>query len=248
MVTFAMGNNERYPGLDEQGSIIPGDASIWTVNGSPASGGHPATRLALLVQGGQISRELLISPADAHTTWPENDETLSNITTENYSYAMLRLQQNQDAGDAADPESLKDQAFGDLPNEWRDTINTEAAVLSDRNLGPDADAGAHSLHSNDDSQWHGSVGWNDNHVTFESTHVLPTKWTNGQEMIINQTPIDNLFSDHEQAAAPEVGLAARPSNGRLGNSAVAAKAPAGTQGQAAMVHDDHWSYINHGNN
>ena len=75
--------------------------------------------------------------------------------------------------------------------EWRDSSNSEAVVVSDRAKANGNDGAIKSVHTNpstDKTEWRGSVGFNDNHVTFEATHVQPiTQY--GDSEFTN----DNLF-------------------------------------------------------
>ncbi|MEX2212985.1 MAG: hypothetical protein WD768_02585, partial [Phycisphaeraceae bacterium] len=76
------------------------------------------------------------------------------VTAKNYSFAMLELASKK-ARNA----------------EWYFTTNSLAAVISDRNIGTDADAGARSV-AGGDKPWQGAVAYNDNHIKFETTHIL----------------------------------------------------------------------------
>ncbi|MEQ9454669.1 MAG: prepilin-type N-terminal cleavage/methylation domain-containing protein [Phycisphaeraceae bacterium] len=274
MVTFAQGNGERFPGLDTRGRIIPADNTQWRVgppagtnpNANAESGGHPGTRYIFLLQGGQLSGEIIISPADTKTTWTEsnNSSNPDGISDANFSYAMLRLQANDVRGTAGDAAGSALPKYGRIANEWRDTINTEAPVISDRNTGTGVwgtgDQGTtgtglvKSINTTEAGDWRGSVGWNDNHVTSETTHVLRTKWVNGTSMVFtvnnNQIANDNLFSDQEiggatgDTPAPRAAGTSAGGSGGTGTS----NAPPGTSAQAAMVYDTHDDYFNHGSN
>ncbi|MEX2546131.1 MAG: hypothetical protein WD316_13470 [Phycisphaeraceae bacterium] len=108
-------------------------------------------RLKLLLDGDYFSPDYLVNPQDAaRTPWESGP-----FTSDHYSYAVLQV-----------PEA------GGRHDEWRETLNTNAIVLSDRNTGT-ADAPA-SVH--DSEQWRGGVVWNDNHVGFETTHRLDTAY------------------------------------------------------------------------
>ena len=82
---------------------------------------------------------------------------------------------------------------GQRQNEWRQTFNSEAPVLGDRAKYSAGTTGLKSVHTNPSSaaanEWRGSVGFNDNHVTFEATHdQLETQY--GDQSVTN----DNLFN------------------------------------------------------
>ena len=92
----------------------------------------------------------------------------------------------------------------DLPTtarkaEHRETNNSEAVLISDRCIMPvDTDAQRKSVHTNPTDvntvDWKGSVCWGDNHVSFEPTYFLTTKFNT---YVHND---DNLFE--EQYAGP----------------------------------------------
>ncbi|QDU72465.1 type II secretion system protein [Mucisphaera calidilacus] len=250
MVTFASGNGERFPGLDTRGRIEeavdtdpeygygnPTDAG----DGDPITGGHPATRYILLLQGSYFTGEIAISPADTKTIWTESSDPddADKIQTANYSYAMLRLQDS-----AAEDETDQGEIgkFGRLPNEWRDTLNSEAPVVTDRNTGDDAldssqdtNGAIKSIHTTEEGDWRGSVGYNDNHVEFENSHVLRTKWSNGNTMIDdNNQPLDNLFTHDEET---EASSGSTPTEGEQ-EATDSDDDPEGEQGQAVMVYQN----------
>ena len=84
------------------------------------------------------------------------------------------------------------------PREWRDTSNSEAVIISDRAKKNSTILNVKSVHTNPTTgtnEWRGSVGFNDNHVTFEATHnQLDTQYADVS------TTNDNLFdviSQHE---------------------------------------------------
>ena len=274
MVTFAQGNGERFPGLDTRGRIIPGNPAQYYVGDTETtseSGGHPAVRYILMLRGSLLTGEILISPADTRTTWTENASTSvdggrDRIQRSNYSFAMLRLQANDAEGDITNGDATNPTLpkFGSISNEWRDTINTEAPVISDRNTGTNtwgtsvnATTGAiKSIHTTENGDWRGSVGWNDNHVTFETNNILRTKWSNGQSMVYTsrsgtsatQQPGDNLFSDADQAGQTSTATPSWFSQSGANGTAGSNNAPASpaASAQAAMVYDTHWHYDQQG--
>jgi len=111
-------------------------------------------RFQELLDDNYFTGEYVISPSETKTRWETGDvPTAAN----NLSYALLEL------GAGA----------SNRRNEWRDTSNSEAAVLSDRAKQNTDTANVKSVHTNPaagTNEWRGSVGFNDNHVTFEATH------------------------------------------------------------------------------
>ena len=107
-------------------------------------------RYQILLDSQFIAPEYLISPVEAHLKQPAYGGTL---TTKNYSFALPQI-----------PES------GGRRNQWAATLNFEAPIVSDRNTGTGPGSAARSIHS--DTEWRGSVAYNDNHTNFETNHVL----------------------------------------------------------------------------
>ena len=122
-----------------------------------------------LLEENYFTGEYAISPSETKDIWTEG-----KVTAKNYSYAMLNL---------SDLESPRN-------HEWRDTSNSESVVISDRAIANGT--GVKSVHTNPSkpnmNQWQGSVGFNDNHVTFESSH--DNLETNYWDEIFKE---DNLF-------------------------------------------------------
>lgn len=128
----------------------------------------PAGRLQLLLEGNYFTGEYLINPADGGmTAW-----TSGQLLPTEYSYAVL---------DIAAPGGRRD--------EWRDTLNADAAVLSDRNTGMSGDpVDLMSVFTDTPGDWRGGVAWNDNHVVFETDAILSTQYGD-----YPRNPNDNLF-------------------------------------------------------
>ncbi len=192
LVLFAQGNNTYYPGL----TTIGGDG---TKEDTAAT--HTAltveNRFLVLLDDNYFTAEYIISPSETKTEYVDGTGT---ITTAAFSYAMA------DASTA-----------GQRRNEWRETSNSEAVVIGDRAKANGASGSegdeVKSVHTNPSTgsnEWRGSVGFNDNHVTFEATHdKLKTQF--GDQSVTN----DNLFettgadgvSDYDDALAADTAVA-----------------------------------------
>lgn len=159
LLLFGQENQHRYPGLTPEGgeaaAVVPheGDAggALFT---SEYGGYFPQARYAMLFSGGYVRPETAISPAEERA----EAERGRHVTRSNYSYAMLNL---------AHP--------GPRVDDWAATGNAKAAVLADRNVAPAAGAAARSIHD-PINEWRGSVGYNDNHVTFETANIVATQY------------------------------------------------------------------------
>ena len=175
LVLFSQGNNTYYPGatsIGQMGSIV-----------NPNDGAFVEIRFQELLDDNYFTGEYAISPSETKTRW-----TTGLVTTANYSYALLRVANLGVPG-------------ADRSAEWRDTSNSEAPIISDRakdnngtiNVGTVGTPTTQikSVHTNptaNTNEWRGSVGFNDNHVTFEATHnQLDTQYKD------TSTIDDNLF-------------------------------------------------------
>lgn len=162
LVLFSQGNNTYYPGINTIGTVLTNANVVasYPVATNPVQGAATATgvdvplRFRELVEDNYFTGEYLISPSETKDTWISGD-----VTKDNFSYALLDI-----------------SVAGQRRNEWRDTSNSESVVLGDRakrNV-TGADTFIKSVHTNPSAlstnEWRGSVGFNDNHVTFEATH------------------------------------------------------------------------------
>ncbi|WP_432797463.1 prepilin-type N-terminal cleavage/methylation domain-containing protein [Poriferisphaera sp. WC338] len=186
MVIYAQSNKGFFPGITAKRAIT--DAS--DIDGSAFNGGDPASRMVLMLDGNYFTGEYAISPVETKAQWTT---TANNINTSNFSYAMIQIAaENQTDASAGDPIDKHESA---VVGEWRETMNTVAPVLGDRNTGLDevlGDSGdVSSVHTDEDSgEWRGSVAYNDSHVEFENTAELETKFSKGES-----NKKDNLFID-----------------------------------------------------
>lgn len=152
MVTFAQSNG-RPDGLGWFPGVSPDGVIV-----DPTAAG----RIKSLIDGDYFTSDYCINPLDRKRPW-ENGA----FTTDHFSYALLRI------GD-------KQRDRGRL-QEWRETINSQAAVMSDRNTG-DASR-PRSLWTRNDPKagWAGATAYNDNHLVFEpSAWIGPTKYGDGK--------------------------------------------------------------------
>ncbi|HEX7009001.1 MAG TPA: prepilin-type N-terminal cleavage/methylation domain-containing protein [Phycisphaeraceae bacterium] len=155
MVTFSQSNNSYYPGYNGSQFLRAVEIEFASASGASVEG-----RFAIMLAGNYFTGEYIVSPAETKTAW-----TTGDVTTINYSYAMLEVNYNQFTPHA-DHKTRRD--------EWRDTLNTEAIIVSDRLAQgtynqPDT---YKSVWTNEPGDWRGSVAWNDNHVDFQSTAII----------------------------------------------------------------------------
>jgi prepilin-type N-terminal cleavage/methylation domain-containing protein len=177
MVIFSQDNNSYLPGIGRDGRIYQdnfGDP-LTTVDSS-----LPSSRMWLLLNGVFFAGEMAINPHDAKARWDSG-----RVTVDNFSYAMLQISDTTASGRLA---------------EWRASGNSLAAIVSDRALIANVDAGAagapdatiRSVWSTIDGSWVGSVVWADNHVDLYKSHRdFETRY------LATLNTADNLFADGE---------------------------------------------------
>jgi len=175
LVVQSQSNKGWYAGFDSSGNILP-DSNDDT--GSSGEGDTVEARYWILLQANAFSPEYMISPSEVKTVTdydPSGGGAVQfNLNgVKNYSYAMLRV--SGLAGDQPFAGGNRARAA-----EWRDSVNSSAPIIVDRNIGSTGNDGdVQSIHTDDEGEWRGSVVWNDNHTTFESSHILTTKYGEG---------------------------------------------------------------------
>ncbi len=180
-ILFAQGNNEYYPGLSSTG-----DPTVAAVNEPNqftvlANDQSVANRFAILLNGNYFTPEYAISPLE---TLPKTKAVPGQrVTTDNFSYAMLQISGSPHTRDAG------------RDKEWFATTNPLAIVVGDR--GKDVNLPTTSIHVTSTTDpatrpqdWRGSVVYNDNHVDFATSALIPaTKYGSAANTD------DNLFVD-----------------------------------------------------
>ena len=175
---FAESNNGWYPGFDRDGKLdtehrFDGEPQSTDWNGYDQSAPRaPAWRFRRLIEQKYFGGDLWVSPSERRA-----DRQLGEaMTPDQFSYALLKIE-----GEADSPRQ----------REHRKTGNSMAIVISDRAIRNGSGYKSVRTHPKgpDVIAWRGDVCWNDNHVTFETTAVLPTRY----DQVANDA--DNLFSD-----------------------------------------------------
>lgn len=157
LVTYANSNKNYFVGLNPDGTTH--DLRV-------------EYRFQFLIENDYFTPEYAINPWEDYevqspiVAW----DLESPFTANNYSYAMLQV-----------PEA------GGRRDEWKQTLNSQAIVVSDRNT--DTKAQPRSIYNDKhDKAWQGQVLWNDNHVEFTFEDRIKTKYGNGE---LNEA--DQLF-------------------------------------------------------
>lgn len=210
LVTYANSNKNKFAGIKSNG-----DREVSKDCGGSGEGDSVQARFWLMLTGDFFTPEYAISPSETSTVkeYDDKGKPASNKVVfgtgsgdKNYSYAMLQIKYD----DATTPNK------NNVPRiaEWAQTMNSQAIVVSDRNLGSDGAAGnVKSIHTDEGGDWRGSVLWNDNHVGFENEETFKTKYANGK-LNDGKTP-DSLFLD--------------------ANTGVNSQSPAGPNGSNALM-------------
>jgi len=185
MVLFAQGNKGFYPGKTDTGTQVMKATATNMSYAAAGENGHTVQgRFAMMIDPAEnmVPAAMLISPSEnGNKTKIDLAAATPLIGLTGYSYALLEI----DAG------------AGDRDDEWTDTTNSQAIVVSDRltNAGASAadDTDNDSIHST--AGWTGSAAYNDNHVVFESTSAdLDLQYGTGQ-LKINDDLFDGATAD-----------------------------------------------------
>jgi len=181
LILFAQGNNGYYVGSTTKGqntATVTGDTDAQSVQ----------RRFYELLDDNYFTKEYIVSPAETTATAITNDVLVVGKTattpgdSTSYSYSMLAISPVQT----------------DAREEWRETSNSEAVIIGDR-AKLNAATYHKSVHTNPTSgttEWRGSVGWNDNHVTFEATSTMAST-----QYYDTANTSDSLFIDTDGGGA-----------------------------------------------
>ncbi|MBB6431692.1 type II secretion system protein [Algisphaera agarilytica] len=189
MVTFAQSNKTGgkdgfFPGIDPDGTFHPGLAPIsgTQFGGTPTL---PNLSVALMVNGDFFPPEYCNSPADESVEPADISVAVPEITNFNFSYAMIQLHSGPPGPTPGMVVPDRERAV-----EWKETLNTAAAIISDKNTGG-LDATISSVWTEQNSgDWRGGISRNDNSVEFATSEfVEQTKYGNNAV-----TAQDNLFA------------------------------------------------------
>jgi prepilin-type N-terminal cleavage/methylation domain-containing protein len=189
-VIYAQSNNTYLPGFNAGGVILQ-NAAAGNPTGGSGNGSTGSARLWILLNGQFIGSDLAISPAETKTKW-----TSGALGTINHSYALLSIA----TLGASDTDTTNDAGRA---GEWKDNANSQAIIMSDRNVGADgADANVRSLWTSVAGDWKGNLVWGDNHAGFEqSNRGFTTRY------VASSTTNDNLFADAAGTGITDSGTA-----------------------------------------
>lgn len=177
MAAFASSNKEYYPGLDSKGRIIEDTGTLATSKtGTSGHGSDIEARYWIMLDANSFDGKYCVSPAETKTIW-----TTKAVTTQNYSYALLNVQNDTAPTTTGTPPVMPRPNQSGRVREWKNTVNSQAPLIADRarsDTPSDYDS-IYSIHTTaDDKEWKGSVGWGDARANFESEDTLDTKFGN----------------------------------------------------------------------
>ncbi len=124
------------------------------------------TRLQSLLNNHYFTEDYLILPDDDKTPLAPG----GTLTSANYSMALPMI-----------------VLPGGRRAEWRETSNSQAPAVTDRNAGSDCRNDARSIHADPDGRWFWWVAFNDNHVEYRKSPRFDT------ELAGKAFKDDNLF-------------------------------------------------------
>lgn len=177
MFTYAQSNNEYLPGITSNGNIADHGA-VGTPFDPTLNGASVEHRYATLLANDAFEGEYLISSLETRDVWTDLTQP---VTEDNYSFALLRI--HSDATSVGDAIANVEPDQGDRATVWRSELGSETVLLGDRSM-QNASGSLYSIHTGEPRagaahDWRGTIGWADNHVGFETTHELDTKYGNG---------------------------------------------------------------------
>lgn len=185
LVIFAQSNKTGstegyYAGLTAKGIVADKTTNSATAVGH--AGANALNTFAIMLNANAFTPEYIINPIDSAYTPVKNG---ADIVKTNSSYAIL------DFGMAAGINTAVAAANAPRANEWRETINTSAIAISDRNTGSGTTNTTQSSvwTTINGGDWRGTVTRNDNSTAFESSPILTdTKFGSNAS-----NPTDHLF-------------------------------------------------------
>ncbi|MEO1237946.1 MAG: prepilin-type N-terminal cleavage/methylation domain-containing protein [Planctomycetota bacterium] len=189
-ITFAQsnkrgGNDGFFPALDGSGDIEDAEVAGAANDGfGGTAAGSPMDVVAKMLNGNFFTPDYVVNPADTDASEVEANQAVvyNGGATNNFSYAMLDLGMVQGATTVTAGTAPPDQQRA---QEWKETLNTSAIILSDKNTGNGATDGSTDISSVwveiDSGDWRGGVVRNDNSTSFETTSEFEqTKYGNAQ--------------------------------------------------------------------
>ncbi len=219
---FAETNQGKFPGIGGRPINANGYKEInmnpsgWSSSyTAQMDGNNVQPRYWEMMSRNQFTGEVAVSPFDIKENW-----TTGPVDFDHYSYAMLDL---DEGGVVKAPRAV----------EWSNKVNSDAVIVSDRNIGANAavvpTTGNNAVQSNQTTtpgRWEGNVGFGDGHVEQLYQPYKHTKYGSAKfyrrTNDLNQQKGDYLFGNNDM-----------PDNA---NSTGAASSP--QYADASMIHEN----------
>jgi prepilin-type N-terminal cleavage/methylation domain-containing protein len=168
-VIHAQGNKGWYTGIDGAKNIWKSRPRGYDMIADMPSGTWPEARFSELIQFNLVTAEYLIHPSepDPKDVWTESSGL--DFDYNNFSYALNELGYNEQ----------QPKAYGHAREEWKETMNAQAPVVSDRLYRLDGGFANQWKHEHYIGMYSSSLGkisvglaWNDGHVSRNSSPVF----------------------------------------------------------------------------
>jgi hypothetical protein len=144
----------------------------------------------------ETSTATAYDPGNNTTTPAAVEFTTGSGGDKHYSYAMIAFRAGGNAGTGTPQPKAVNGNDAPRAAEWKQTLNSQAVIISDRNTGSGtSNTTVQSIHTDEAGEWRGSVLWGDNHVAFENEQYFETKYGNGALNKPNSGDADDLFTD-----------------------------------------------------
>jgi len=221
-VVFAQSNKRGggdgfFPGLNASGKVVEAEGDFANDTDYEGEFAQPSNAFAIMLNGNFFTPDYILNPADTDSS-EANLENATNAAISivgadfKFSYALLNIMDGTETAPVAPATASVDSPTYTRSSEWKETLNTSAVVISDRNTGTGtlstdttSGTGISSVwNEKDGGDWRGTITKNDNSTSFETTSLVEqTKYGNGKS-----TPDDELFSgideDIDNVAATEI--------------------------------------------
>ena len=189
MITYSESRRSFFPGFDG----FQFDDNSAKVTGVSSRGQNPEARYFVMLDQNYTTADAIISPAEEKDQWVRDE-----VSTDNYSFAMLDL--------ASNPVSVTalDSANAYRREEWRNQQNPLAPLVTDRLAengstivpiqgNPDTYLSIHD--GSEEGKWIGSIGYGDLSVDFEKTSEVETRFAD------QRNEVDDIFFQNDVAGA-----------------------------------------------
>lgn len=178
-VMYGQEHDGMFPGLIKNGGkveLIPASSGGKPTSSARKQGDDPAARFALIVDGGYISPDYVISPAEPYEREPWSfgkngkDSANSNFNWRNFSYAV---EEWHGGATGMNKHKVARGNVSDLGSETPMIADRIIFVLGQQYTNPDAYIG---LYSKQPGEFIMGLAWNDGHTTIQNSTIVDTRF------------------------------------------------------------------------